>query len=463
MKYMKPNILLFLIDDMGWRDVGCNGSTFYDTPRIDALARSGVRFTEGYATCPVCSPSRASLLTGQYPARIGVTDWIGSATSGALIEPPYLRQLPLGEYNLARALKDAGYATWHVGKWHLGDEPYWPQHQGFDVNIGGSGAGSPLKSGYFSPWNLQNLDNGYEGEYLTDHLTDKAINLIDTHTGDTPFFLNFWHYAVHTPIQTPEADIETYRQKAKALHLDGADPFVPGEPFPSDQKRDKNVLRRVVQSDPAYAGMIANLDRNVGRVLDKLAEKGILDDTIVLFLSDNGGLSTSEGSPTCNLPLAEGKGWAYEGGLRIPFIIRYPKAFRCGLVSGETVTLADVFPTLLRWAGGQIPDTTIIDGADITPALQGGALPERPVFWHYPHYGNQGGVPSGMVRLGNYKLIDDYERERIELYRLDTDISERWNIADDCPEIRGRLLRLLNEWRSDTGALMPERRGIPIE
>ena len=214
----------------------------------------------------------------------------------------------------------------------------------------------------------------------------------------------------------------------------------------------------MVQSDPVYAGMIDNLDWNVGRLLDRLAEQGLLDDTIVLFLSDNGGLATAEGSPTCNLPLAEGKGWAYEGGLRIPFLIRYPRAFRQGAVSDQVVTQADLFPTLLRWAEGNIPGDVVIDGIDITPALQDGTLPERPIFWHYPHYGNQGGVPSGMVRMGEYKLIDDYERERAELYRLDIDISERRDIADDCPDVRDRLLGLLNDWRRDVGALMPIRK-----
>jgi arylsulfatase A-like enzyme len=467
---VRPNILIFLIDDMGWRDLSCYGSTFYDTPRIDALARDGVRFTDGYAACPVCSPARACLLTGRYPARIGVTDWIGSNTSGALIEPPYVRQLPLEEYNLARALKDAGYATWHIGKWHLGGEAFYPERQGFDVNIGGSGAGAPHRDGYFSPWNLPNLGNGPDGEYLTDRLTDEALSLIGAHDGAKPFFLNLWHYAVHTPIQAPVQDIERYRAKARALHLNAADPFIPGEPFPCDHKRNANVVRRVIQSDPVYAGMIANLDWNVGRVIDKLEEKGILDDTIILFLSDNGGLSTSEGSPTCNLPLAEGKGWAYEGGLRIPFIVRYPKAFGRGLVSGETVSQADIFPTLLRHAGGRVPnggsdgnagtgDAVVLDGIDITEALQGGALPERPLFWHYPHYGNQGGVPSGMVRLGEYKLIDDYERERVALYCLGTDISERRDVAAERPDVRDKLLGLLDEWRRGAGALMPARRG----
>ncbi len=456
----KPNILLFLIDDMGWKDLSCYDSGFYETPNIDKLAKDGVRFTDGYATCPVCSPSRASLLTGRYPARIGVTDWIGSKTSGKLIEPPYLHELPHEEYNLAKALKDAGYETWHVGKWHLGGEAFYPQHQGFDVNIGGNSHGMPYK-GYFSPWHLPNLKDGEDGEYLTDRLTDEAMKLIDSYAeaenkdSQKPFFLNFWHYAVHTPIQSPKKLVDKYKIKAEKMQLDKVNPYVEGENFPSDQKRHLKVVRRMIQSDPSYAAMIENLDQNIGRVINKLKEKGLYEDTVILFLSDNGGLATAEGSPTCNLPLSEGKGWAYEGGLRVPFIISYPKAFSKNLVSDQVVTLADAYPTLLSLAGSKPPEGITLDGIDITKALKGQPMPERPVFWHYPHYGNQGGVPSAMVRYGAYKLIEEYENDTVSLYKLDSDISERWEISDTEPEVTDKLLKLLHDWQKDAKAKMP--------
>ncbi len=320
----RPNFLFILIDDLGWRDLSCYGSTFYETPNLDRLAAEGMTFTDAYAACPVCSPTRASLLTGRYPARVGVTNYIGGHATGKLIDAPYIRQLPLEEYNLARALKAGGYVTWHVGKWHLGDAPFHPQHQGFDINIGGCHYGHPYK-GYFAPWQIEHLPEGPDGEYLTDRLTDEAIRLIRNHDGSKPFFLNLWHYAVHTPIQAKPEDIERFRRKAEAMGLDKQQALVEGEHFPTDQKRHLRVMRRIIQSDPGYAAMVWNLDWNIGRVLDALRETGQLDNTVVIFTSDNGGLATAEGSPTSNRPLAEGKGWMYDGGTREPLIVRYPR------------------------------------------------------------------------------------------------------------------------------------------
>lgn len=320
----RPNFLFILIDDLGWRDLSCYGSTFYETPGLDRLAAEGMTFTDAYAACPVCSPTRASLLTGRYPARVGVTNYIGGHSTGRLIDAPYIRQLPLEEYNLARALKAGGYVTWHVGKWHLGEAPFYPQHQGFDVNIGGCHYGHPYK-GYFAPWQIEHLPEGPDGEYLTDRITDEAIRLIRNHDGSKPFFLNLWHYAVHTPIQAKPEDIERFSRKAEAMGLDKQQALVEGEHFPTDQKRHLRVMRRIIQSDPGYAAMVWNLDWNIGRVLDALRETAQLDNTVVIFTSDNGGLATAEGSPTSNRPLAEGKGWMYDGGTREPLIVRYPR------------------------------------------------------------------------------------------------------------------------------------------
>ncbi|NQU10442.1 sulfatase-like hydrolase/transferase, partial [bacterium] len=317
-----PNILFILIDDMGWRDLGCYGSTFYETPVIDRLAADGMLFTDAYAACPVCSPTRASLLTGKYPANVGVTDWIdwglrNHPARGRLIDAPYIDHLPATEHTLAAALGAGGYQTWHVGKWHLGGPDYYPEAHGFAVNVGGNEWGCPCgPTGYFAPWALPNLpgDDLPPGTFLDDHLTNRAIELIRRRDPARPFFLNLWYYLVHTPIQAAAALIEKYQRKSTELGLDRLEPFREGEPFPTEHKAHLRVLRRLVQSDPVYAAMIETLDRNVARVLDTLREAGIDRDTIVIFTSDNGGLSTAEGSPTCNAPLAEGKGWMYEGG-----------------------------------------------------------------------------------------------------------------------------------------------------
>ncbi|MFO7871711.1 MAG: sulfatase [Kiritimatiellia bacterium] len=294
----KPNIILILIDDMGWRDISCCGSEFYETPNIDRLAREGMTFTDGYASCPVCSPTRASIMTGRYPARLGVTDWIDwmgavHPRRGRVIDVPYIKHLPLEEKTVAGALRDAGYSTWHIGKWHLGGEPYWPEKHGFDVNVAGCEWGLPV-GGYFSPYSMPNLEDGPEGEYLTDRLTDEAIRLV-RENGEKPFFMYMSHYVVHGPIQTPRKYVEKYEKKARELGLDKVKTYEQGEPMPYEHDGGRKVVRRLVQSDAAYAGMIENLDENVGRLFAALEEAGKTDNTLIIFTSDNGGLATSEG------------------------------------------------------------------------------------------------------------------------------------------------------------------------
>lgn len=451
---------MILIDDMGWKDLSACGSTFYESPNIDALMQSGMSFDNAYASCPVCSPSRASILTGKYPATVGVTDWIDTSgechpVKGYLIDAPYIKHLPKEEYNIARCFKDHGYNTFHVGKWHLGTEEYYPQHQGFDVNIAGCHLGHP-HHGYFSPYMIENLKDGPDGEYLTDRLTDEAIKLI-AKSGDTPFFMNLWHYTVHMPPQAKEEDIRYFEDKARRMHLDKVNPFVEGENYPIEIKRHMKVRRRVIQSDAVYAAMIKNLDWNIGRLVQALKDMGKLDDTIIVFTSDNGGLATAEGSPTCNFPAREGKGWMYEGGTRIPLSISYPAIVRKNTHTQVVTTSPDLYPTLLEMAGLQLQPQQHVDGISLLPALSEKKMKDRPVFWHYPHYGNQGGTPGSSVRYGKWKLIEFFEDMHTELYDLESDPSEARNLAEINPDKRDELRQMLHSWRESICAKIPKR------
>ena len=439
-----PNIVFILIDDLGGRDLGCYGSTFYETPNLDRLAAQGALFTEGYAAAPVCSPTRASLMSGKYPANVGVTQYIGGHGVGRLLDVPYNGFLPSHEYSVARALRDGGYQTWHVGKWHLGPRRTWPDQHGFDVNVGGCEWGHP-KYGYFSPYQCPTLDDGPDGEYLTDRLTDEAIALIEN-AGDRPFFLNLWHYAVHIPIDSPPDLVRKYTEKAARLGLDRTDPFEVGDHFPFWQNRLARIRRRTVQSDPAYAAMIENLDTNVGRLLDALERTGKAEDTLVVFTSDNGGLATAEGSPTCNAPLAEGKGWMEEGGVRVPLIMRWPDVIAPGSRPDQPMTSPDFYPTFLAAAGLPLLPDQHTDGVDVTPLLRGEEFQRGPIFWHYPHYSNQGGTPSAGMREGRWKVIYPFETERTQLYDLTEDIGETTDLATREPATAARLTATLLAW-----------------
>ncbi len=451
----KPNFVFILIDDMGVKDLTCYGSSFYETPNIDRIASEGMLFTDAYAACPVCSPTRASILSGKYPATVGVTNWIGGHTKGKLIDAPYIDHLPLEEKSLASALKDGGYNTWHVGKWHLGEKQYYPDRQGFDVNVAGCSWGNPHE-GYFSPWGIETLPDGPEGEFLTDRLTDEAIKLIEGNDGK-PFFLNLWYYAVHTPIQAKPDLVKYYEKKAKDMGLDQVEPFEVGEHFPCEHKKDRRVTRRVVQSDPSYAALIHTLDENVGRLLDVLEETGQAEDTVVIFTSDNGGLATAEGSPTCNAPFHEGKGWMYEGGTREPLLVKWPGVVQPGSACSVPVTSPDFYPTLLEMAGLPLIPEQHVDGVSFAPLLQGkGSLEREAIYWHYPHYGNQGGTPGSSMRMGNYKLIEFFEDSHLELYDLREDVGETHNLADEMPELARKMQQMLAQWRQRVEAKIPE-------
>lgn len=459
----QPNILFILIDDLGWKDIVCCGSEFYETPNLDRLANQGLRFTNAYASCPVCSPTRASLLTGKYPATVGITDWIDWNDSthparGRLVDVPYLKDLPQSEYSLAKALKEGGYRTWHVGKWHLGGEGHFPEDHGFDVNVGGCHQGSPAPGGYFSPWAIEALQDVVipDGVYLTDYLTDQAIDLI-RQTDDRAFFLNMWYYTVHTPIEAKEEKIRKYEAKVKTLGLDSVKTFEEGDYFPCEHKNTRRIRRRLLQSDPFYAAMIETLDENVGRILDTLEQSGKLDNTIVIFTSDNGGLATAEGSPTCNAPLAEGKGWMYEGGTRVPLFIRWPGMIEAGSLCSEPVTSTDFYPTLLESAGLDLIPDQHTDGISLLPLLNGEpSLDREAIFWHYPHYGNQGGTPGSSVRMRAFKLIEFFEDGRLELYNLDEDPGETVNLAESHPEHMLQMKKALKQWQHSVEAKIPQ-------
>ena len=450
----KPNFIFILIDDLGWKDLSCYGSTFYETPNLDRLAAAGTRFTNAYAACPVCSPTRASILTGRYPATLGLTNFIGGSTRGRLIDAPYVDHLPLEGKTIGRALKDAGYRTYYVGKWHLGGEPYWPEKHGFDVNIAGCHWGMPRS--YFSPYSMPNLEDGPDGEYLTDRLTDEAIKLIENN-GSEPFFMYLSHYAVHIPIQTPDRYIEKYEQKARELDLNQQKTFDEGDFFPCEHKKDRRIIRRLLQSDPPYAGMVENLDENIGRVFEAVDRAGLTENTVIIFTSDNGGLATAEGSPTCNAPLSEGKGWMYEGGTREPLIVKCPDVVEAGSLCDVPVTSPDFYPTILEMAGLELIPEQHCDGVSFLSLLKGtNNLDREAIFWHYPHYGNQGGTPGSSVRCGDYKLIEFFEDGRVELYNLREDVSEEHNIAKDKPDVTKRLKGMLADWREKVEAKIPE-------
>ncbi len=447
-----PNFVFFLIDDLGWKDLGCYGSTFHETPCIDRLAAQGMRFTSAYAACPVCSPTRASILTGKYPARLGITQWIG----GPDAPTPYRHYLPLEEVTIAEALKEAGYATGFVGKWHLSmrDEDrqrYYPDRQGFDVNIGGDSFGSPPT--YFHPYQRGNRaletmpEGGSEGEYLTDRLTEESLKFLEANK-DRPFLLYLSHYAVHTPIESKQALAKKYEAKAERL---------PATEGPRTTTVYGQYKTRMVQDHPVYAAMVQSVDESVGRVVDKISALGLEQDTIVIFMSDNGGLSTvGREGPTCNLPLRAGKGWLYEGGIRTPMLVKWPGVVEAGSVCQAPVTSTDFFPTMLEMAGLALRPEQHLDGMSLVPLLRGAETLERSaIYWHYPHYHGSGSRPSGAVRAGKYKLIEWYEDGRVELYDLEDDLAEQRDLAETRPEKAAELRRMLHTWRDKMDARMP--------
>ncbi|MCC6682378.1 MAG: sulfatase [Phycisphaeraceae bacterium] len=420
----RPNVVFLLVDDLGWADLGCTGSTFYQTPNVDHLAAEGVRFTNAYAACPVCSPTRASILTGRYPARLNLTDWIPGHDhpEAPLVVPQFNQQLPLEEVTIAEVLRDAGYATAAIGKWHLGGKDYFPQHQGFDLNVAGNHMGQPAKGGYYDASLIESMPPGHEGQYLTDALTDEACKWIEANR-QRPFFLYMSYYVVHTPIEGKPEKVEKYKALA----------------------REDNP-----QHNPGYAAMVETMDDSVGVIRAKLAELGIADRTIVIFMSDNGGLS----HVTSNAPLRDGKGWLYEGGIREPMIVYAPGVTRAGTLEDTQVISTDFFPTILDLLGLPLQLDLHLDGISFAPLLRRtGTLPPRPLFWHYPYYHQT--TPAGAVRFGDWKLIEYFEDDRVELYNLADDIGEQNDLSQQNPQKTQELLDTLHQWRQQVDAKMP--------
>ena len=460
----QPNIVLILVDDMGWSDVVCNNpDSFYETPNIDALAKRGVRFTNGYAANPVCSPTRASVMTGRYPSRDDLTNYFWGAREGRFKGAEYNGQLKPEFVTVAERLREGGYRTAFFGKWHLGAPPQsFPENQGFEINIGGGHHGMPKwENGFFAPYSLRNLDApkpngpGLNNEFLTERLVDEAIDtmtLFKQESPEQPFFVDLSYYAVHVPVSSPPELIEKYKAKAERLGLNTDGEFEEIEQvWPASRGGDKPRMVRTVQSNPVYAGMVEMVDRGVGRIVEKLEQLGELDNTLFLFTSDNGGLATAEGSPTSNLPLRGGKGWVYEGGIREPFIVAGP-GVASDAVSDVPVCTIDILPTFLEAAG--LEEQPEIDGVSLWPTLKDPQQPsaDRDLFWHYPHYPNQGSFPGAVIRSGNYKLVERLENGDVELYDLDADIGEHNDLADEMPDRVNEMRDRLHAWYKDVDA-----------
>ena len=433
----KMNVVFFLIDDLGWRDLGCNGSDYYKTPNIDRLAKEGVRFTDAYAACTVCSPTRAAIMTGKYPARLLLTQWLPSGrwsrTGHKMKEGRYISNLPLEEVTIAEALRQHGYKTAFMGKWHLGTETYYyPEHQGFDVNIAGRDYGAP--GSYFFPftgkWRIPSTGktlhkkqplSGKKGDYLADRLAEEAEGFVRSNA-ENPFFLMLSHYAVHTPLQGKPDKVAKY------------------EAVPETERQGK----------PAYAAMVESVDDSVGRVTGVLRELGLEENTLVIFPSDNGGFAGA----TSNAPLRANTGSNYEGGLRVPAVIKWPGSGKGGRTSSVPITSTDFYPTILAATGQALRPHQHVDGVNLTPLLRGnGQVKREALFWHYPHYNRHPqNFPAGVIRSGDWKLMQAFETGEVSLFNLKEDIGETTNLAPKQPKRAKRMLAKLKRWQQEVGA-----------
>lgn len=449
----KLNMVVFLVDDLGFMDVGANNpDCFYETPNIDRLAKSGMRFTDGYAANPVCSPTRYSLMTGKYPTRVQATNFFTGKRAGKFHPAPLANKMPLEETTIAEALKSNGYSTFFAGKWHLGpSEEFYPQNNGFDINIGGHRGGGPYTGKrYFAPFeNPEIKEESPAGDHLPDRLAREAAKFIETNR-EKPFLAYLSFYSVHTPLIGRPDLVEKYKKKAAAIN---------GIEFADEEqvigKKPRKV--RILQKHAVYAAMVEAMDLAVGKVLKQIDDSGLAETTVVVFTSDNGGLSTSEGSPTSNLPLRGGKGWVYEGGIREPWIVRYPGVTKAGSESSQPISSIDLYPTLAAAAGVEVKHK--IDGIDLMPALKGGTLDREALFWHYPHYSNQGGFPGGAVRMGDFKLVERYEDGRLHLYNLKSDIGEKEDLAAKMPDQVNSMRDRLHAWYKEVDAKFLQEKG----
>lgn len=490
----RPNIIFFLVDDLGWRDLGCYGSTFYETPNIDRFAERSVRFTQAYAACHVCSPTRASIMTGKYPARLHLTDWLPGRKDFSfqkLKNVQIHQHLPLVETTIAEVLKQHGYRTAHIGKWHLGEEPYGPLHQGFDLQIPRWNKGWP-KAGYHAPFQMDGLDDRPH-DYLTDRLTDEAEGFIEANR-DRPFFLYLSHFAVHDPIQGRADLVAKYEMKRKQSRAaPGPDFILEGnpdarQPLSRDQLAyriqqpawsgyqilpDRTVKIKQHQDNAEFAAMVQSVDQSLGRVLAKLKALELDEHTIVILFSDNGGMAAANfGNParriapsqldkafsTSNVPLRGAKGWLYEGGIREPLIIHWPGIGQQSVVCDVPVISTDFYPTILEMVDLPPQPTQHVDGVSIAALVRGAdKLDREALFWHFPHYSNHGmQSPGGAVRAGDYKLLEYYENNSVQLFNLRDDIGEQHDLSQTEPDRVAQLRSMLHAWRDRVGAQMME-------
>lgn len=426
----KPNFLIILIDDLGSQDLGCYGQAYIQTPNIDQLASEGMRWTNAYSAAPVCSPSRAALLTGKSTARVRFTGHITAIGKhrypehGRIIPPDDLMYLPHEEILIPEVLKPLGYKSISIGKWHVGHEGYFPTDQGFDINIGGWTHGSPPS--HFYPyksdkdWNpsIPSLHGGAEGEYLTDRLTDEAIHFMEQNK-DNPFLIYLSQYAVHSPLEAPAPLVEKYKTIVKGTKI-----------------------------DPVYAAMVESVDTNIGRLLAKVEELGLDKNTVVIFASDNGAVAgTSD-----NSPFRAGKGYLYEGGIRVPFIVRWPGRIKDGSISENPTISQDIFSTIVDISGSKIKTDIAIDGRSLVPDFNQ-QIDSTELFWYYPHYSPQSKIPGAAIRSGAYKLIQYYDPEKVELYNLENDIGEKNDLSEIMPDKVEELSEKIETWLDDSKAI----------
>jgi arylsulfatase A-like enzyme len=449
----RPNVLFILADDLGYTDLSCMGSKYYETPNIDQIAKNGMVFTNGYAACQVCSPSRASIMTGKFPARHGITNWIGEASGEEwrknnrhtkLLPADYVHKLPSEYITLPEALREAGYKTFFAGKWHLGEKGSWPEDHGFDINKGGWEAGSP-KGGYFSPFENPNLPDGPKGENLEMRLANETASFVKAQKG-TPFLAYLSFYAVHAPIQTTQDKWKKYRDKAEKMGI-------PENGFAMERR----LPYRLHQDNPVYAGLVESMDDAVGVVLKALKDAGLEKNTIVIFTGDNGGVTSGDNYSTNNAPLRGGKGYQWEGGIREPYLISVPWMDVAGKKCDVPVSGTDFYPTILDLAGIEQKPDEHSDGVSLLPLLQGNNMAERALIWHYPHYGNQGGDPGSIIRKGDWKLIHYYENGHEELYNLKADLSEKTDVAAQNPNLVKQLSGELFAYLKKVNARLPEK------
>ena len=437
----KPNVIFILVDDLGWNDLGYSGSSFYETPNIDSLSMNSFEFSFAYSSSPVCSPTRASIMTGKHPARINITDWIPGLDpqNRPLLGPKDNHQLALKEITIAEKMKKLGYKTYYSGKWHLGSEGYYPEDNGFDFNVGGFEKGSPM-GGYYSPYKNPKLSDGPLGEYLTDRLTNESISLIEKNK-DQPFFLFLSFYNVHTPIQPNLSYIEYFEKKKNKL--------LEKTPLYTDEGE---AMTRLNQTNAKYASMVFSVDKNIGKLINYLKNNNLYENSMIIFTSDNGGLSTLKNpvSPTSVFPLRAGKGWLYEGGIRVPQLIKTPGSTNNTKIDQITIS-HDLFPTILDYVKGE--NDVEIDGKSLMPVMENNSQISRDdIFWHFPHYHGSLWKPGSAIRQGNWKLIQHFESNRIELYNLENDQSEMTDLSKKFPKKTQELLNRLNNLREETNA-----------